>query len=392
MTKGASGNDGVRAVSPSTHLYMVDNEAPEEIRKIAASKFKQQDLPSYRPRSSPNCVMGTLVVVGALFVGFGIAVVSTAASAVMTDAVRYDNKQECTDALKLSPCYTEQHDADGKPKADKGIAMDPMCARRGGPVAGTTCDVEIDLKEGMEPPIYVYYQISNLFQNHRRYVQSRLDQQLRGEDSGAQFDSMAKYKDALESKCRDAFDNCRNGSEPVLDGSGAQVSLGGEPMFYCNPCGLVARSFFTDTFVLKDPSGSIVHWTQDNTNWDSDVKEKYLNSTDGNAWNIRLPEEDALVTDPDFIGWMRTAALPEFRKLYRIINTPLEAGKYTMTVTNNYDVSRFEGNKAILLAEMTGMGIPAKELGWCYIIAGGVALFTAIVIMLKEQSLKKKNT
>lgn len=32
----------------------------------------------------------------------------------------------------------------------------------------------------MDAPIYVYYQVNNLYQNHRRYVNSRDDQQLRG--------------------------------------------------------------------------------------------------------------------------------------------------------------------------------------------------------------------
>jgi hypothetical protein len=35
----------------------------------------------------------------------------------------------------------------------------------------------------MEPPIYVYYQLKNFYQNHRRYVKSRSDDQLRGGES-----------------------------------------------------------------------------------------------------------------------------------------------------------------------------------------------------------------
>jgi hypothetical protein len=46
------------------------------------------------------------------------------------------------------------------------------------------------------------------------------------------------------------------------------------------------------------------------------------------------------VQDPDFINWMRLAALPEFRKLHRVIDTALEAGTYNLTVTNNFDVVR----------------------------------------------------
>ena len=35
----------------------------------------------------------------------------------------------------------------------------------------------------------------------------------------------------------------------------------------------------------------------------------------------------------DLIVWMRTAAFPNFRKLYRKIDTDLEAGDYTLKIT-----------------------------------------------------------
>lgn len=33
----------------------------------------------------------------------------------------------------------------------------------------------------ISPPVYVYYELTNYFQNHRRYVKSRNDDQLRWE-------------------------------------------------------------------------------------------------------------------------------------------------------------------------------------------------------------------
>jgi hypothetical protein len=40
---------------------------------------------------------------------------------------------------------------------------------------------------------------------------------------------------------------------------------------------------------------------------------------------------------------MRTAGLPSFRKLWGKITTDLKAGKYSLQIGNNYDVSSFEG-------------------------------------------------
>ena len=44
--------------------------------------------------------------------------------------------------------------------------------------------------------------------------------------------------------------------------------------FWCNPCGLVARSFFTDTFTLEAPAGGAVAWTQEGTVWEGDLAHK----------------------------------------------------------------------------------------------------------------------
>jgi hypothetical protein len=51
------------------------------------------------------------------------------------------------------------------------------------------------------------------------------------------------------------------------------------------------------------------------------------------------------MTNEHFIVWMRTAGLPSFRKLYGRINQDLEAGKYTLTIENKYDVTPFQGGK-----------------------------------------------
>lgn len=52
------------------------------------------------------------------------------------------------------------------------------------------------------------------------------------------------------------------------------------------------------------------------------------------------------VEDEHFIVWMRTAALPNFRKLYAKINTDLEAGSVlAIDVDGNFEVNSFGGKK-----------------------------------------------
>lgn len=47
---------------------------------------------------------------------------------------------------------------------------------------------------------------------------------------------------------------------------------------------------------------------------------------------------------------MRTAGIPNFRKIWGIIDLPLEAGDYVMSVTNNYQTSGWSGQKSFVLS------------------------------------------
>lgn len=43
------------------------------------------------------------------------------------------------------------------------------------------CQITFKITQDMQPPIYVYYELDGVYQNHRRYVKSRSDAQLKGE-------------------------------------------------------------------------------------------------------------------------------------------------------------------------------------------------------------------
>jgi len=55
------------------------------------------------------------------------------------------------------------------------------CAEAG---PNATCNMEIEIETPMAAPIFVYYQLTNFYQNHRRYVKSRSYSQLMGYTEG----------------------------------------------------------------------------------------------------------------------------------------------------------------------------------------------------------------
>ncbi len=90
----------------------------------------------------------------------------------------------------------------------------------------------------MPAPILVYYQLDNFYQNHRRYVSSRSDGQLRGDLA------------ASTAACADATQSLRTIKMNV------NVPLDNitEPQEYIlNPCGLIANSLFNGRHNLRTP-------------------------------------------------------------------------------------------------------------------------------------------
>jgi len=105
------------------------------------------------------------------------------------------------------------------------------------------------------------------------------------------------------------------------------------------PCGLVAKSLFNDTFEIYDMAGTNLTIDNKDIAWQSDVDNKFK--------NLDQPDWDKIqwtnVENEGFIVWMRTAGLPNFRKLYGKLNNDLSEGTYTLKIFNNYDVQSFGG-------------------------------------------------
>ena len=76
---------------------------------------------------------------------------------------------------------------------------------------------------------------------------------------------------------------------------------------------------------------------------------------------------------------MRTAGLPEFRKLWGRIEGGLPAGKYKVEIDNQFEVSPFQGKKHFVLATSNVLGGKNYFLAISYIIVGGLSMFFAFI-------------
>ena len=228
----------------------------------------------------------------------------------------------------------------------------------------------LTIDSDIQAPIYVYYQLDNFYQNHRRYVKSRSNEQLMGNNLSV---------DQLDD-CDPIKRNKDLGREFAYDGVTAL-----EPDDPAFPCGLVAKSFFNDTFSLSRVGESTpITINDDNIAWKSDVEYKFKN-LDGD-WKKKQWHN---VEDPHFIVWMRTAGLPNFRKLYGEISEDLKAGDYTLEILNIYDVSSFAGSKYFVLSTTNLLGGTNYFLAICYIIVGALCIMFGIIFFIAYMGRKQ---
>lgn len=133
-----------------------------------------------------------------------------------------------------------------------------------------TCTLTFQLSAAIPGPVYVYYELGNYYQNHRRYVQSRSMPQLMGKKiSGTQIDQCAPITTnadidpvSLNSICETPDSTPENPQYYPLDLKATAY-----------PCGLIAKSVFNDTFSMTYNDGLVVPFNKDNIAWKSDVKK-----------------------------------------------------------------------------------------------------------------------
>ena len=92
-------------------------------------------------------------------------------------------------------------------------------------------------KDGWKGDVFIYYELENFYQNHRRYVKSRDDKQLLGNK---------KLEDGVNTDCQ-PFDKCKKDANDNECVNGENSNLADGTPFL--PCGAIANSLFSGKII-----------------------------------------------------------------------------------------------------------------------------------------------
>ncbi|XP_007885577.1 cell cycle control protein 50A [Callorhinchus milii] len=347
----------------ATNYSAKDDDTQHRSKKPDNTAFKQQRLPAWQPILTAGTVLPAFFIIGLVFIPIGIGLFVT------SNNIR-EFEIDYTGTTPEEPCY--------------------HCTRNASWNTSCTCTLHFNLDQPFEGNVFMYYGLSHFYQNHRRYVKSRDDSQLNG--------------DAL------SLQNPSKECEPYRTSNNKPIA----------PCGAIANSLFNDTLKLyynDNGTKMEITLTKKGIAWWTDKNVKFRNPPGNQNLSIVFkdtskplnwpkPVYELDPNDPmnngfineDFIVWMRTAALPTFRKLYRLIKkntsmTPtLKPGNYTLEVAYNYPVHVFEGRKRMILSTISWMGGKNPFLGIAYITVGSICFLLGIVLLIIHNKYGNRST
>ncbi|KAL1413115.1 alkylphosphocholine resistance protein lem3 [Vanrija albida] len=368
-----------------------DGDAQPNKEKVKWSKrpantaFKQQRLKAWQPILTPKAVLPTLFLIGVIFAPIGALIIwgSGKVTTITLDYTQCD--QDAPTYPEFAPMPKSAYGYDlktGSPVKASGIVAPKWSFSNDStrPIGEEAqCRIQFDVPYDLGKGVFLYYKLTNYYQNHRRYVQSFDTDQLRG-------------------KWRSASDLNGANCKPL-------TSKDDKPYY---PCGLIANSLFNDTFpqvVLLNPSGggnsTTFGFTDKGIAWHG-VAKNYVNEPNsGYTYDTVLPPPNwarrypngytnatgwpKLADDEHFQIWMRVAALPTFRKLWaRNDDDVMQQGSYEVLANMNYPVKMFGGTKSIVISTVAWVGGKQPFLGWAYVAGAILCVVLALLGLIRH--------
>ena len=285
-------------------------------------KLFRQELKSYTPEWNAKCSIFTNIIIMIASFSIGITLI-------------YFSKQFSGIEIKYSSCLNNS-------EKNKKI-----------------CLINFEIVKAIQSPVYVYYKLENFYLNHRLLVESKSWKELRGEET-------------------DTKDSCKNSylMSEMFDKNSPYYSNEWNHNFsekdISSPCGLWARSFFNDTFLLTFLNGTRIKINEYN------ISNEYLRNKFYKRRNDYKIKQWIDVENEHFINWMNIETFHNFKKIWGKIDIDLKPGNYNLYIKNNYDIKKYDAEKYFCLSNTNRFGIN-NSFGYFFI---GIGFYLLVVIFL----------
>lgn len=177
--------------------------------------FKQQRLKAWQPILTPRTVLPTLFLLGLVFAPIG-AILYYYSQTVSELTIDYTGCSSLTRdaAVQAIPSDKVSYQLHGATTSNFQAPQWQYVTNASAP-NGATCHVFFAIPQDLEASVFLYYKLTNFYQNHRRYIKSLDSQQLLGQNRSA--------SDLNSGECK-----------PLGEQNGLAIY----------PCGLIANSVF----------------------------------------------------------------------------------------------------------------------------------------------------
>eukprot|EP00917_Polyrhabdina_sp_WS-2016_P023633 GHVP01051208.1.p1 GENE.GHVP01051208.1~~GHVP01051208.1.p1 ORF type:complete len:346 (+),score=37.60 GHVP01051208.1:115-1152(+) len=314
MTDIASSKDGL-SFPPSEYPDIAHK------KRSPVDNFHQQSLKAWQPILKPSTVSAIFFIAGIFFL-----IVGSIFLAVVTST------RECT----------VQYEDPDLSCSDAAVCTKPLIVL----MDKNNCVGNLN-DNTLKAPIFLYYGLTSFYQNHRRYYSSRNEAQLRGEVITDPGDLVT--------------------CDPIITLVDGRI---------LSPCGLAAWSVFNDTISIQSNGVDIpLDESMEAIAWPTD-KDRFHNpdTQDPNIYEWLNPDIfPGKVENPHFVVWMRTAALPNFRKLYARIDQDLEL-PVQILISSRFPTAIYGGTKTIVVAETSWLGGRNVVIGASYVVVGFIGI------------------
>ncbi|KAJ3332993.1 hypothetical protein HDU76_012336 [Blyttiomyces sp. JEL0837] len=302
----------------------MSSKLPEKLKskRPANTAFKQQRLKAWQPILTPKTVLPAFFAIGAVFIPMGVGLYLASEKVVQT-LFDYTNCQNNDNSFQ-SPITKWTYDA-----------------------ATRKCTINFNIDSDMTGPVYLYYRLTNFYQNHRRYVKSfdssQLANKLGTNSPGGNCNPLSHASDVANYASVYKWLDPNNSSQ-----QNAQIY----------PCGLIANSYFTDEISDLTSGTNTIVFSEGGIAWPSD-SGKFVKS---NLPDTLGDSINKLVVPPP--QWVK--AFPDF------------------------DVSSYGGTKSIVISTVSILGGKNSFLGIAYMTVGAFCWFLGILFLLRQMFKPRK--